>query len=102
MRVSLILMTASISMMFMTSELFTENYLNVRTSQKDTYRRFSMIYGYIGDQWNTLKITALALQENLSEAIETQSYSNEQEEQELRHMRRACNNVIAALLGYVD
>ena len=61
-----------------------------------------MIYGYISDQWNTLKITALALQGNLSEAIETQSYSNEQEEQELRHMRRACNNVIAALLGYID
>lgn len=61
-----------------------------------------MIYGYICDQWNTLKITAMALQENLSEAIETQSYSNEQEEQELKHMRRACNNVIAALLGYID
>ena len=61
-----------------------------------------MIYGYIGDQWRTLKTTALALQENLNEAIETQSYSNEQEEQELRHMRRACSNVIDALLGYVD
>ena len=61
-----------------------------------------MIYGYIGDQWRTLKTTALALQENLNEAIETQNYSNEQEEQELRHMRRACKNVIAALLGYVD
>ena len=61
-----------------------------------------MIYGYINEQWNTLKITALALQENLSEALDSQSYSNQQEEQELRQMRRACNNVIAALLGYVD
>ena len=61
-----------------------------------------MIYGYINEQWNTLKITAMALQENINEAIETQSYSTEQEEQELRQMRRACNNVIAALLGYVD
>jgi len=61
-----------------------------------------MIYGYIGEQWRTLKTTALALQENINEALETQSYCNEQEEQELRHMRRACNNVIAALLGYVD
>ena len=61
-----------------------------------------MIYGYINDQWNTLKITAMALQENISEAIETKSYDTEQEEQTLRNMRRACNNVIAALLGYVD
>ena len=61
-----------------------------------------MIYAYINDQWRTLKTTALALQENINEAIETQSYSNEQEEQELRHMRRVCNNVIAALLGYID
>ena len=59
-----------------------------------------MIYGYINEQWNTLKITAMALQENINEAIETQSYSTEQEEQELRQMRRACNNVIAALLGF--
>ena len=61
-----------------------------------------MIYSYINDQWNTLRSTALALQENLSEALDSQSYSNQQEEQELRQMRRACNNVIAALLGYVD
>ena len=61
-----------------------------------------MIYGYINDQWNTLKITAMALQENISEAIETKSYDTEQEEQTLRNMRRACNNVLAALLGYVD
>ena len=61
-----------------------------------------MIYGYINDQWNTLKITAMALQENISEAIETKSYDTEQEEQTLRNMRRACNNVIAALLGYID
>ena len=61
-----------------------------------------MIYGYINDQWDTLRNTAITLQENINEAIETQSYSNEQEEQELRHMRRACNNVIAALLGYID
>ena len=61
-----------------------------------------MIYGYINDQWNTLKITAMALQENISEAIEIKSYDTEQEEQTLRNMRRACNNVIAALLGYVD
>ena len=61
-----------------------------------------MIYSYINDQWNTLKITALALQENISEALDTQSYSNQQEEQTLRDMQRANRKIIAALLGYVD
>ena len=61
-----------------------------------------MIYSYINDQWNTLKITALALQENISEALETQSYSTHQEEQTLRDMQRATRKIIATLLGYVD
>ena len=61
-----------------------------------------MIYSYINNQWNTLKITALALQENTSEALETQSYSNHQEEQTLRDMQRATRKIIATLLGYVD
>ena len=61
-----------------------------------------MIYRYINDQWNTLKITAKALQENISEALETQSYSNQQEEQTLRDMQKATRKIIAALLGYVD
>ena len=61
-----------------------------------------MIYSYINDQWNTLKITALALQENISEALDTQSYSTHQEEQTLRDMQRATRKIIAALLGYVD
>ena len=61
-----------------------------------------MIYSYINDQWNTLRSTALALQENLSEALDSQSYSNQQEEQTLRDMQRATRKIIAALLGYVD
>ena len=61
-----------------------------------------MIYSYINDQWNTLKVTALALQENISEALDTQSYSNQQEEQSLRDMQKATRKIIAALLGYVD
>ena len=61
-----------------------------------------MIYSYINDQWNTLKITAQALQENISEALDSQSYSNQQEEQTLRDMQRATRKVIATLLGYVD
>ena len=61
-----------------------------------------MIYSYINDQWNTLKITALALQENISEALDTKSYSNQQEEQSLRDMQKATRKIIAALLGYVD
>ena len=61
-----------------------------------------MIYGYINEQWNNLKITALALQENISEALDSQSYSNQQEEQTLRDMQRATRKVIATLLGYVD
>lgn len=61
-----------------------------------------MIYSYITEQWNILRNTATALQENINEALESKSYSTEQEEQELKHMRRACSNVIAALFGYVD
>ena len=61
-----------------------------------------MIYSYINNQWNNLKITALALQENISEALDTQSYSNQQEEQSLRDMQKATRKIIAALLGYVD
>ena len=61
-----------------------------------------MIYSYINDQWNSLKITAQALQENISEALDSQSYSNQQEEQTLRDMQRATRKVIATLLGYVD
>ena len=61
-----------------------------------------MIYSYISEQWNTLKITAQALQENISEALDSQSYSNQQEEQTLRDMQRATRKVIATLLGYVD
>ena len=61
-----------------------------------------MIYSYISEQWNTLKITAQALQDNISEALDSQSYSNQQEEQTLRDMQRATRKIIAALLGYVD
>ena len=61
-----------------------------------------MIYSYINDQWNNLKITALALQENIAEALDTQCYSNHQEEQSLRDMQKATRKIIAALLGYVD
>ena len=61
-----------------------------------------MIYSYINEQWNSLKITAQALQENISEALDSQSYSNQQEEQTLRDMQKATRKIIAALLGYVD
>ncbi len=61
-----------------------------------------MIYSYITEQWNILRNTATALQENINEALESKSYGTEQEEQELRHMRIACNKVIAALHGYID
>ena len=61
-----------------------------------------MIYSYINDQWNTLRSTAQALQENISEALDSQSYSDQQEEQTLRDMQKATRKIIAALLGYVD
>lgn len=61
-----------------------------------------MIYSYINEQWNSLKITAQALQENISEALETQSYSNQQEEKTLRDMHKATRKIIAALRGHVD
>ena len=61
-----------------------------------------MIFGYINEQWNSLRSTALALQENLSEALDSQCYSSKQEEQTLRDMQRATRKIIAALLGYVD
>ena len=61
-----------------------------------------MIYSYITEQWNKLRDTAVKLQGNINEALESKSYSTEQEEQELKEMRIACNKVIAALHGYID
>ena len=66
-----------------------------------------MIYPYIRNpyitkQWDKLRDTAVKLQGNINEALDSGSYITEEEEQELRHMRRACSNVLAALFGYVD
>ena len=61
-----------------------------------------MKFNDIINQWDTLRDSIHALQNDIHTVLNTHGYSTKHEESELKFMDRACNEMLLHMLGYFD
>ena len=61
-----------------------------------------MTYKEIFERWLKLKDEVYELHENITQSINAKEYNTDEDENNLRVMRRGCKEMFRILLGYID